>query len=469
MSINAKIRSLLFWSLCLSLLAWPTVANGETVAPSVTLVTVQPNEQPVGTTIVWLASAMGMTQGNVRYRFRVGTSVETMITVRDFGPFNYFQWVPMAEGTYQIEVTAKDIGNQNLVQETVSYTVVSLINSQEPVLTATEHPLVFLYSAPPCTEAGTQIRLLFRPLATFFWTLSPWRDCQTNVSNNLYVAGMRADTLYEIRHQLKANTEVSYGPTLYRKTGTIGDRFPNFTTLKPVGEQTSLVDGVLLQSINTGIYDLVFPVATDLFGRVLWYYEFRDFENLVFPWNAGSYLVQPVEGGTMLLFLNYNGQFDFLLREVDLAGKLVRETNVEEVNWQLTALGQDTIGFFHHEAVRLPNGHTLILGSVERVYENVQGDPGEVNILGDMVIDLDENLRVSWVWNSFDHLDIERKASLDEVCTIVTVGCPPITKGLTAKDWTHTNTISLMPDGGLLLSMRHQDLDPQSRLPEWGW
>ena len=57
----------------------------------------------------------------------------------------------------------------------------------------------------------------------------------------------------------------------------------------------------------------------------------------------------------------------------------------------------------------------MTLGSVRRVLTDVQG-PGDVAVIGDTLIELDENLQVVWTWNEFDHLDASRKAPLGEVC-----------------------------------------------------
>jgi len=52
-------------------------------------------------------------------------------------------------------------------------------------------------------------------------------------------------------------------------------------------------------------------------------------------------------------------------------------------------------GTFHHDAYRLPNGHTLALVSLEHLIDGVE-------YLGDAVVDLDENLQVAWAFNSFE-------------------------------------------------------------------
>jgi hypothetical protein len=80
-----------------------------------------------------------------------------------------------------------------------------------------------------------------------------------------------------------------------------------------------------------------------------------------------------------------------------------------------------------------------------------------VDLLGDMIVDLDENLQVVWAWNGFDHLDVNRAASLGETCAPLQAGCPPFALAPTANDWLHSNSIDYGSDGNLLLSMRHQE------------
>ena len=47
---------------------------------------------------------------------------------------------------------------------------------------------------------------------------------------------------------------------------------------------------------------------------------------------------------------------------------------------------------------------------------------------------------------------------LGEICTVLTAGCPPLSLGLRAHDWTHANSIDYQTsDGNLLISLRNQD------------
>jgi arylsulfate sulfotransferase len=58
--------------------------------------------------------------------------------------------------------------------------------------------------------------------------------------------------------------------------------------------------------------------------------------------------------------------------------------------------------------------------------------------LGDALVDLDTNLNPVWLWDEFDHLDINREPFM-------------------FPDWTHTNAVIYSPtDGDLVVSIRHQ-------------
>ena len=95
------------------------------------------------------------------------------------------------------------------------------------------------------------------------------------------------------------------------------------------------------------------------------------------------------------------------------------------------------------------------MASVEQILTDIQG-PGDVDVIGDMIVVLDQNLKVVWTWDTFDNLDPHRKAVLDEQC-VRDATCPPFTLAKDANDWTHGNSIAQTLDGNLLYSSRHQD------------
>src|SRR5580704_10505712 len=93
-----------------------------------------------------------------------------------------------------------------------------------------------------------------------------------------------------------------------------------------------------------------------------------------------------------------------VVREMDPAGNILRETNNARVGEQLESRGlrsdckksgKECVSGFHHEAIRLPNGHTLVIAGLERMFPaGTQGSKEPVDILGDLIEDLDEDFQV---------------------------------------------------------------------------
>src|SRR4029079_2863638 len=85
-----------------------------------------------------------------------------------------------------------------------------------------------------------------------------------------------------------------------------------------------------------------------------------------------------VPGGTLLL----NGVDAYtpvptapnILREIDLVGNPIRETNLAAVNAQLAVLGHGMINAFNHDVQRLADGTTVALALTERTVD-INGTP----------------------------------------------------------------------------------------------
>jgi hypothetical protein len=141
-----------------------------------------------------------------------------------------------------------------------------------------------------------------------------------------------------------------------------------------------------------------------------------------------------------------------VFREVDLAGDTVRQTSLDAINAQPAMRGQGPIYSFHHDAERLPNGYTAVLGVTQR---KVAGRDVE----GDVVIVLDTNLQVTWTWSEFNHLTVPTTFPVGTVTCIndgATLCALPDPKSL---DWTHTNDIGWSAqDGDLIISLRNLSL-----------
>lgn len=417
--------------------------------------------QPVGTPVTWTAVASDSNTGPLAYQFSVRYGAQPWSIVRDFSPLASFPYaVSKAEGNYQLRVVAKDFTSAEYGALIASFQITSLVTGSSPVATPTSNPLVALLSAPACA-AGSFMRGTFQLNGSSTVNYTNWNACRPPNSMNLYIAGMYAQSQYTLNYQVLTGSTVTTGstPVLFT-TGTPSVVFPPVMVLMPPASGADPSTTLLFHAFIS--FEPGFPVATDLAGQPLWYYN-----------NPGSntLVTRPVNGGTVLSIQDCPSLLSLTkqqcLRETDLAGNVVRETNAGIISQQLAARGTDTIGAFHHEAIRLPNGNTAVLGSVERLFPagtqgSTTGDP--VDVLASMVIILDKNFQVLWSFDEFEHdggapeLDINRPATLGEVCPAAQKYCPPIYLASVANDWTHTNSINYIPSSGnLLVSTRNQD------------
>jgi hypothetical protein len=430
------------------------------VVPSVS------SPQPVGTVVRLTGVATTSGSGPMAYRFEVNLpGPGEYVMLRDFSLGDAFDWNPnFVEGFYRLRVTARDFQSGETGQREIVFSITSRVVGGTAVVSPTSHPLVALFSAPTCA-AGSKMRVLFAMQGSSVVSTTDWKPCRAG-SMNFYIAGMRPNQTHVMNYQVETGGVISSGPAnLPFVTGSLPSSwpFPQTQVLVPpaAGAATNariVLTGYFVQQNPQG-----FPVATDLAGSVVWFYP--EFE---------AQITRPLTGGTMLMIGNGLGTGtgywgdqtrQWILREIDLAGNTNRETNVDRVNEQLVALGADYIGRFHHDAVRLPNGHTLVFGDVQRIFPaGTQGSSDPIDIIGTMVVTLDQNFQVVGHWNAFDHtgttqLDINRAPVRGETCETNNLGCvPALLPGFgSAADWLHTNSLQYLPDGNLLMSVRNQD------------
>ena len=406
---------------------------------SVALAPSTPSPAPVGTVITWTATVLDGDSGVLWYRFRAARAGQPMRTVRDFGPSSAFDWTASDyNGAFEIEVTARNLDSgESITSSQVFEMNPRVITGGEPEVFPTSHPLVYLYSAPPCA-AGSRMQVEFRRTAGGAAQRTPFRDCQTGFSVNFYLGGLRASTEYTARHILQTGTSLQPGPAVEFTTGDAPDSLAKHTVVNgpaPAGSEAFLLEATLFSN----------PVATDTEGSLVWYY----------PADL-SFLTRPSGQGRFFGIVQTNGadKTQQLIREFDLTGMTLRETNAARVSEQLVAMGKRPIGGFHHEARVTPDGRIVALASVEQILSGVQG-PDAVNIVGDMIVVMDSNLQVVWAWDAFDHLDVTRKATLDDKCS--PGSCAPMYLARSGNDWTHGNSVQQTPDGALLYSSRSQD------------
>lgn len=402
-----------------------------------TLTPSQPGPVAVGTVVTWTASVSDAADGTIWYRFRARHYGQAYQIIRDYSPVTTLDWTARDhEGWFEIEVSAKNIDTSEIVQSFAMYQFTSRIQSDQPSVNPTSHPLVFLYSAPACSN-GSRMQVEFiSPDGTA--TRTPFKGCNPKFSMNFYLMGLYPDSTYTAHAIVSDGTNLTTGPDLTFGTGSpSGKLFTQTVMMTPTQQQSNQV--LLGSALGT-------PVATDLKGSIIWYGP-----------SDITYITRPEAGGEFwgITVGSPTDPTTQSIRKFDATGGTILETNAARVNEQLAAQGRRQITAFHHEVRTLPGGRIAALGDVEQILTDVQG-PGPVDVIGDMIIVFDSQLNVVWTWDSFDWLDTSRLAILGETCAHV-AGCSPYHLAANANDWTHGNSLSQTPDGNILYSARHQD------------
>ncbi len=383
------------------------------------------------------------------YQFSVASPLAMSTTVvRDFiCESDQVQWAPMQEGWYTMRVVARDGATGETATAQQSFEVTSRVGSdRQSVVSATNNPLVFLYSAPACQSGYFTVN--FAPVENSdLRTSTPPRACNGFKTENIWIAGLLPDTDYKINHMVwdDYGDPVAASPDQTFRTGTVTAQLQPGTAIKWDTDQMDFGQGVLLEA-QLGIAGPVRTggiVARNLEGTVLWYYDTTVHGNL-------NYMLRPLRGGNMMVVAP--DQIPGGLREIDLAGNTVWETNATAISRRLQALGYGPIGLFHHDAYRLPRGTILALAETEKDIPSANPDQPARHMMGDVIILMDRNFEILWVWDSFQKLDVNRKAILGESYRSAAGSIDPST-----EDWTHGNAVEYLGDGNLLYSSRHQD------------
>jgi hypothetical protein len=254
----------------------------------------------------------------------------------------------------------------------------------------------------------------------------------------ILVAGMKGNTLYHMRAAFQTTGSTTTVFTDSDHTFTTSSypaaSMPSITASTSSG-QTPQSGVELLNLLGTGAPGAaqLHAVVTDLAGNVLWSYT------PVAPVPTGD-IINPAKllpNGHFLVVwsaINPDG-LTSVTQEIDLTGAVAWQMTTAQLNAALAAAScagcNITVIGTHHDFAILPNGHIVFIVSTQR-------DVSGTTVTGDVLIDLDKNHNPVWLWNSVDHLDINRRPML-------------------FPDWTHTNSLVYSPDDkALMISMRHQ-------------
>ena len=376
--------------------------------------------QAVGKPIVWSARYPGTKISGVNFRWSVAAGGGLPRVVRDYGAHRSFTYAPLAEGPYVVLLSVRDAEGNVVASATSPYVAKSLVGSGgTPKVTATAHPLVALYSTR-CQAGNVRVRFVLGAADISTGMATPFFPCAGVQSVNIPVAGMRASSTYRLQEEVDAGLTRTAGPVLSFQTGRVSAVIPVPAALLK-GQPQSPEPVILSFFINLYGTQPQCPIAYDTAGNVIWYYLDPDL--------GVDYVYRLLPGGNILGTTDYNGQ---VLREVDLMGNLVRETTSQRVGEQMQALGYPKISQFSHDAIRLANGYTAVIATIEQLADQGQG---VVDVLGDAVVVLDKDWQVSWVWNAFQELDVKRPSTSNDVCLPLTNGCPALALAGIGAGW----------------------------------
>jgi len=189
-----------------------------------------------------------------------------------------------------------------------------------------------------------------------------------------------------------------------------------------------------------------------------------------FPWiDCQFQTVTRITGAGTFLGIAPSGS-DYLVLETGLtagqAPTVVNQWSMQAANLQPPLAGQPPLLDWNHEAIRLPNGWTAVIGHDEMMVTSAtqcltaQFPTNYCDVLGDKIVVMDPAGNVQWVWDSFDSAQfpcLDRRAILGETCTPGPDICP-ITLAPIGQDWLHANSLWYDPaDGNLVISLRNQD------------
>ena len=302
----------------------------------------------------------------------------------------------------------------------------------------TANPQVAQYTLTLPYKGSWSVR--FGPTTSYGRSTSVQTVETAGTPTSMYVAGMLPNTTYHVQATLTLPDGATAADEDHTfTTGALPAGIPNTLAASTTPGQTPQPGVELINTLIGAIRTTA--IATDLQGNVIWTYPFPDrtAPSELFP-------VRLLPNGHFLCLINpvypalpTAGVLN-VIREFDLAGNTVQQLSMDDLNARLTAKGFPLqLTDFSHDIVVLPNGHYLVIAVTVKAFTDLPGYPGVTNVGGDVVVDLDSSFQPVWLWNSFDHLDINRHP-------------------WNFPDWTHANSVAYSKDDGdFIISLRHQN------------
>lgn len=345
-----------------------------------------------------------------------------------------------AQGKYTAPNTAQSVQvtiTATSKEDTTKSASASVVVVVPGTVGPTNNPQVALYTIAPPVPGKVSVEF---GLDTSYG-LNTWQvnTPQGGGATSVYVAGMKVATTYHMRAKIELTDGTTFADADHTfTTGTPTMVLPTLTATTTPGRTPQ--SGIEVLDLIGGSGVMTTGVS-DLNGNILWAYplvggivqpikQLSD-GNFLISFGPSSVIYTPASSATPDTTAD--------VREVDLGGNTIKHITPGQLNDALAANGISlAINTIHHDVLELPNGHWIVIANTTKSFTDLPGFPGTTNVLGDVLVDLDQNLKPVWTWSTFDHLDVNRHP-------------------MAFPDWTHSNALLYSPDdGNLLLSIRHQ-------------
>jgi arylsulfate sulfotransferase len=348
-----------------------------------------------------------------------------------------------ANGNYTAPATATNATAQVTATSTADTTKsanasVSVVANGVVTSTANVQVASYTITAPATANVSIQFG------ADTTYGLNTWQQPSASGGGavTILVAGMKMNTAYHMRANVVFADGTKFNDIDHTfTTGTVpAANLPQITVTTPT-PGANPQPGVELLDLLGVTGPAMNGVVTDIQGDVIWTLQ---------PTLAAGQFFSPLKllanGHFLAIIANQAEGINSSMVEYDLAGTVISTFTSTQLSTALAAATcagcqGHTIGGMHHDYALLPNGHMIVIVSETIPQTGLTGQSGTVNVLGDDLIELDQNHNPVWFWTTFNHpeLDLNRHP----------LGLP---------DWTHTNTVIYTPDDhNLMISMRNQD------------
>jgi arylsulfate sulfotransferase len=200
---------------------------------------------------------------------------------------------------------------------------------QQSSVSASNNPLVAQYSVT--TSGQGTVAVEFGPTTSYGFQTGSQSLPAAGGTVNIQVAGMKQNTLYHMRAVLTSSAGQVLDQDRTFQTGAIPPSLiPSMQLTIPPGQTPT--PGVQLISGAGPPFAFAMNPAWD----IVWYYNYQGT-------SGGPWLVKLLDNGNMLMILNYPGTDSSGIREVDLAGNIVREVDLLELGNKLQSAGYNPI------------------------------------------------------------------------------------------------------------------------------